>query len=449
MNQELPVSDSLHQLSGASGVLKNRAFLYLWIAQALSQTALNATVYILIVHVEQGTGSSTALGLLILSFIVPSVIMGVAAGVFVDRWQKKRVLLITNILRAFIVASFVFLGEAFWLVVIVNIAYSVVSQFFAPAEIASIPAVVPRRELVVANGLFNLTMSAAQLAGFVFVGPILLKTFGATFMFGLLAACYAVCAVLISMIDMDEPAPKGKQLNMRTGLLTEVITEIREGWNLMVKERTVSLSIFHLTLMNALILVIGMLSPGYVSRVLGIRADDSVFVLAPAGMGMLVAIIVLPRIIDRWPKELTANAGVFGTACVLFGLAWVGAEGSQLIAQGFLPRIGPVDLPEAGGVVIIVMVLALGLGISYGFATVTAQTLVQERTPFDLRGRVFATQLAFANATAVFPLLFLGSLADIIGITYVTLLAAVVVLGAGIFSALHSRRAPPLGWERE
>jgi len=211
VNQELPTGDTLQHLSGAPGVLGNRAFLYLWIAQALSQTALNATVYILIVKVEEWTGSSTALGLLILSFIVPSVVMGVAAGVFVDRWQKKRVLLVTNLLRMVIVASFIPLGSAFILVLLINIAYSVVSQFFAPAEIAAIPAVVPRRHLIVANGLFNLTMSAAQLAGFIFFGPILLKSLGGlafhvdglvadggNLAFGLLALSYAACALLIS-----------------------------------------------------------------------------------------------------------------------------------------------------------------------------------------------------------------------------------------------------------
>lgn len=449
MNQELPTGEALHQLSDAGGVLKNRSFLYLWIAQAVSQTALNATVYILIVKVEEWTGSSTALGLLILSFIIPSVVMGVAAGVFVDRWEKKRVMLVTNLLRMVIVASFIPLGDAFVLILLINLAYSVVSQFFAPAEIASIPALVPRGHLLVANGLFNLTMSAAQLAGFIFFGPILLKSFGGDLVFGMLALSYAVCALLISLMRMEEPAVKPRAIDLKTGWLLEVVHELREGWNLMMKDSSVSISVFHLTLMNSLILIIGMLAPGYVSRVLGIRADDAVFVMAPAGIGMVIGIWVLPKLTQRWPKEFTAHIGVFGTACVLYGLALVGAVGSVLIANGFLTRIGPVDLPDAGGVVLLVMLLALALGIAYSFANVSAQTLVQERTPFDLRGRVFATQLAFANTAAVFPLMFLGSLADIIGINQVSLLTATVVLVAGIFSALQTRKVRALGWQRE
>ena len=98
-------------LGKTSGILRKPDFLYLWIGQLLSQTALNATIYILLVRVEEWTGSSAAVSLLILSFILPSVVMGVAAGVFVDRWPKKRVLIITNVLRALIVATFVVLAR--------------------------------------------------------------------------------------------------------------------------------------------------------------------------------------------------------------------------------------------------------------------------------------------------------------------------------------------------
>ena len=64
--------------------------------------------------------------------------------------------------------------------------------------------------------------------------------------------------------------------------------ELKEGWRLLVNDPSVSISVSHLTFINSLILVIGMLAPGYVSRVLGIRPDDAVYVMAPAGIGMLL-----------------------------------------------------------------------------------------------------------------------------------------------------------------
>lgn len=423
-----------------SAVLENRSFLYLWLAQALSQTALNALLYILLIRVEEWTGSSTAVGALILSFIVPSVVIGVVAGVFVDRAQKKAVLLVTNLLRALIVATFLVLAHNFWLVLLVNLTFSVVSQFFAPAELAVIPAVVPKSLLLVANGLFNLTLNSAQLMGFVILGPLLAKGLSGTAVFGVISAIYVVCVVLIWMMQLEEPEIHRDGVDLRASWISAMVTELREGWRLLVYDNSVSLSIMHLTLVNSLILVIGMLAPGYVNRVLGIRPDDAVFVLAPAALGMLAGIFLLPRLSRRWTKQVLADAGIFSIACVLFFLGMVGQLGQRVVSTGFLSHIGPLALPEKASLVTVVMLLALVLGVGYAFVNISAQTLVQERVPLDLRGRVFAAQLAFANAAAVLPLIFLGGLADLIGINQVTYLAAVVVLAAGLLSSYQARR---------
>ena len=438
MSQESP--------QGFSTVLKNRSFLFLWLAQALSQTAFNATIYVLLVRVEETTGSSTALGLLILSFILPSVLIGVAAGVFVDRWEKQRVLLITNLLRAIIVATFVLYSHSFVLVLLINLAYSVVSQFFLPAEISSIPVIVPRDQLILANGLFNLTLGGAQLAGFVIMGPILIKSLGTVPLFLGLAGVYVVCAGLVSRIVMTEPKLQARGIAIAAGMVRPVLNELREGWRLLAQDSAVSLSILHLTLMNALILIIGMLAPGYVSRVLGIQADDAVYIMAPAGVGMLAGIATLPLLASRWPKDIIANVGIFTTASVFFLLGVVGQLG-HLPGAGLLPGFGLVQPPAEFWMILGVMVLALVLGYGYALVVASAQTLVQQRTPEELRGRVFATQFAFANAVAVVPLMFLGSLADLVGVSEVTLLGGLLMFVAGAFSASHTRRVRNLALE--
>src|SRR6476659_798816 len=81
------------------GIWRNRNFLLLWLAQAISQTAQNAIWYGIVVLVQQRSHSSTLLSLAILTLIIPSVIFGVLAGVYVDRWDKRVVLIATNVLR--------------------------------------------------------------------------------------------------------------------------------------------------------------------------------------------------------------------------------------------------------------------------------------------------------------------------------------------------------------
>ena len=426
-----------------AGVFGNPSFLYLWIAQALSQTALNATIYILLVRVEEWTGSSAAVSLLILSFIIPSVVMGVAAGVFVDRWPKKRVLIVTNLLRAVIVATFVILAQDLALVILVNLAYSIVSQFFLPAEATSIPQVVERKDLLIANGLFNLTMSAAQLMGFVIVGPLMTKSLPGNSAYLVLAAVYAVCAALLTLMRLPEPALGLEGDKLAKGWWHAITDELKEGWRLLVNDPSVSISVSHLTFINSLILVIGMLAPGYVSRVLNIRPDDAVLVLAPAGVGMLAGISLLPRLSARWPKEHIAVWGIFISASGLLALGLAGVFSDPINALAPFQALSAAMGLESAGLVGVVMLLALTVGVGYAAVNVAAQTLVHERVPLELRGRIFATQFAFANAASVLPLLFLGSLADLFGIVQVTFVGAFVVFVYGILTYLRMRTLAP------
>src|SRR5438067_332410 len=83
-------------------IWKNRPFVLLWAAQAISQTAQNAIWYGMMVLVQHKSGSTTQMSVAIMSLIVPSVLFGIIAGAYVDRWDKRGVLIATNALRAVI-----------------------------------------------------------------------------------------------------------------------------------------------------------------------------------------------------------------------------------------------------------------------------------------------------------------------------------------------------------
>src|SRR6059036_2539077 len=140
-------------------IWRNRHFLLLWLAQAISQTAQNAIWYGIVVLVQRSSHSSTQLSLAILTLIIPSVVFGVLAGVYVDRWDKRTVLIATNVIRgciAFGYAGFDLAGSLpLSLLLVINFLFSTVGQFFAPAETAMIPTVVPRQRLLQANSLFH------------------------------------------------------------------------------------------------------------------------------------------------------------------------------------------------------------------------------------------------------------------------------------------------------
>src|SRR2546422_6977047 len=91
-------------------IWRNQGFLLLWLAQAISQTAQNAIWYGIVVLVQQRSNSSTQLSVAVLTLIIPSVIFGVLAGVYVDRWDKRRVLIATNLIRGAIASSYALFG---------------------------------------------------------------------------------------------------------------------------------------------------------------------------------------------------------------------------------------------------------------------------------------------------------------------------------------------------
>src|SRR5437773_727692 len=123
--------------TGFHTLFKNRNFLLLWLAQLISMTILNASNFALLILIEEITHSTTLVGLAIICFSIPAVIIGAPAGVFVDHRNKRRVLFYSNILRAIATLGFVIslLISRTELITIylLTILISIIGQFFTPA----------------------------------------------------------------------------------------------------------------------------------------------------------------------------------------------------------------------------------------------------------------------------------------------------------------------------
>jgi len=422
-------------------VWRNRAFLCLWIAQALTQTAQNAIWFALLVVVEEASHSTTQLGITILSVILPSVVFGVPAGVYVDRWDKRNVLLATNLARCLIVLCYVAVGHVLALLYAVSFIFSVITQFFAPAETAMIPTLVGRR-LMQANSFFHITFIVSQFVGLVFVGPIVVKLIGTTGFFIAMGAAYWVSAILVSWLPTRAPAPVTAE---RANPVGELRNQLLEVVALLRADHSMMSAMGYLTLGMTLTLMVAMLAPRFAVTVLGIAAADAVLVLAPAGLGMLGSAFTLSRStsLSGMDRHRIVSGGFLVVALSL-GIA----AGAPTVARmaGFLsPEDVQVFLVGSWDVIIIGVVMLATFIAGCGFAgiVVASQTLLQERAPATALGRVFAVQLTLGNFCSIVPLLLVGGLADLIGVTRVLLLVAVGVAAVGLVSARGS-----LGQER-
>lgn len=441
-------------------VLANGPFLRLWLAQALSQTAQNAIFYALMVLVERVTGSSLHMSLLILSIIFPPILFGVLAGVLIDHWNKKAILIATNLLRGLVALAYLLFHFNFGLIYVVNFVFATAGQFFSPAEMAAIPVLVKRRELLAANSLLNLTFSGAQLAGLVVLGPVLVKLMSVDALFVAIAIIFFICTALLCFLPgMEAKLPRRQKGGASP--FSVLRWELGQGWSLLKKDRGLSLSILHLTFAGAFLIIMGMLIPGYVARVLGVPPEDAVFIFAPAGIGAILGIGLLSRLTPWWSKARLVHLGLalltfsllalgliglvklyFGNP--LLGLAIPGPSLPDLVKVYVDPNVTrlwstPSSLPSLTDAV---MLVALALGAAFAMINIPSQTAVQESVPEEMRGRIFAVQLVAVSIASVLPLLFLGSLADLIDINYVILLLALVVAGITYLSrGYRPRRA--------
>ena len=426
--------------AGYGTVLRSRAFLLVWAAQVLSQSAQNIVNYALVVEVEQLTHSSANVGWVIVSFSLPALLLGPSAGVFVDRVSKRGVLAWTNVLRGILMALYLLVPPSLLAIYGVTFAASAISQLFAPAEGAIIPLLVAREELLTATSLFNLTFTGAQVAGFVLLGPTLYKLFGLRAVLTAVVVMYALAAICVALLPRREYVlGTFRQAVARALHVRDVWRDMLEARRFLAVSPGVSTAIGHLALATALLMTLATLGPGFVARVLGLTAADAGYILAPAGLGMLLTTALLGQYAARADRLRLTRLGLVAMGVSLVALALVRPAFEHLEA-GIL-RVGPAGLPllETAGYLGIAALITFSLGVEFSFVTIPAQTVVSEATVPHLRGRIFALLFMLTGTASALPVLLIGALADALGIVAMLLLLAGLVALAGLATRRESK----------
>lgn len=426
--------------SGYTAVLQNRNFRAIWLAQVLSNTALNGSFFLQLILIEQVTGSSAHLGAVIIAFSLPAVLLSALAGMLVDRISKKTILVWSNALRVITGGALAVLAavlpsnkfiEAYFLVGIYILIFvtSAIGQFFAPAEGATIPLIVQKENLLPANSLFTLTFIAAQILGMIILAPLGAKTIGIVGSLWVAAGMYLLATLCVIVIPRDHPAREGEIDGVSA--VQRAWNEIREGWHFSITHRTIFIALLQLALTSTLTMIMAQLAPGYAKRVLGLQPEDATYVFWPAGIGMLLASILIGRYGHRLAREILASIGMIGTAIGLAGLAWAGS-GSVFIGKPLFVGYPELILTTS----VLVMFFSLVIGTMLTTINIPAQTLVQERSSDAVRGRVLAVQFTLSNAIGIPPMLLVGNLADVFGIPYIVLMVAMLIAFLAAFNLL-------------
>jgi MFS family permease len=419
-------------------VFKNRNFLFLWLAQAFTQIGGNMVIFGLTIIIAGSTNSTTAVSALILTFLVPAVLFSAVAGVFVDRLDRRLVLIGTNVLRGLAFVGVWFVGTNLALIYLLNIFTSTVTVFFSPAEASMIPKVVPRKQLLAANGIFTLTLNAAFAIGFALLGPLVVKIAGAPALILVVAVTYFIAAGLCVVLPSAPPVPRQDPESghaMTEGeAVRSVFEQLTEGLNYIREHREIRWSLIYLGITASLVGVLGVLGPSFAEKTLGLKPEDFVVVVLPLGIGVVMGILILNAYGRLVPRRRVIEASLVALGIFLCAVAGSG-QISNFISRA-TSATGLPDYSAVTSVLSLVVGFAFFAGIAYAFVAIPSQTQLQEDLPEDVRGRVFGVLNMLVSVASFAPILIVGTIADWIGTTAVFLLVGLLVGVSGIASIL-------------
>ena len=180
---------------------QNRGFRQLWLGQVVSQLGDWFDTIAVMTLVLNLTGSGRDVGLIMVARFLPSVVVGPLSGVVADRFNRRTIMIVSDILRAVVVLGFLFVRrpDQIWIIYALTVLQLTFSTFFEPAKSAAIPSIVAENELVTANAISSVTWSAMLTLGAV-AGGLVTGWFGTDAAFVVDSVTYLVSAALIARV---------------------------------------------------------------------------------------------------------------------------------------------------------------------------------------------------------------------------------------------------------
>lgn len=395
-------------------LLRNSNFKYLWTSQVLSQVTINVMNFLLLLRLFAETGSSIATSLLWVFYALPAILVGPFASAYVDMVDRRKMLVITNLLQAATIFAYAYSHRtSLFLLYGIVLLYSFFNQFYVPAEQASLPAVVKKENLAGANGLFFLTQQTAIVLGFGIAG-ILEQAIGYDkslyLCSGLLFIAF-VSVFFLPSLKTGDKMPKSFEK-----AFTKFFDRIYQGY-LFIKDNKSILSPFLLLLALQVALAIIVVNlPVVATDLLRINlANTGLLLIVPAGVGAVISALSVPKILNRGVRKKK----VIEQALFLMSFAF-------FLFVFLVPEIKPDNLRLISGIV-----ATLLAGMSFVGTLIPAQTFLQEKTPGGLRGRVFGNFWFLVTIATIFPVIFSGAIAELFGIRILlSFLVAFALMGA-------------------
>lgn len=398
--------------AGIARLFADSRFRRFWLGQAVSELGDGMTGLALLVLVDRLAGTVSAIAALSILTMIPQVALGLHAGVFVDRWDRRRVMIASDLLRGTLVAGLILLrepGQLAW-VYALAIGQAAAGVFFEPARSAFLPALLAPDTLLAANSLGQTTRVVSMTAGAAVAGLLLGLPHGTALVFGLDALSFVFSAAALWSIRVrarashgTAPTEPGAEGSARPG----VLMEMRSGLRILFGNR---------------ILV-------------GLLLTFAITLLGSSAVGVLFVPFML--------HDLRASTGAIGLARAAQTLGMV-AGGALLAGPG--SRIPPVTVLGLGMLALGPLLAMLGLAPSWpallpmlalvGVCSSALQagtaTLLQHAVPAHARGRAESTLDTLLVVVMLIAMAAAGAAGDRFGARLVFFAAGAFALAGGL-----------------
>jgi MFS family permease len=398
-------------------VFRNRSFTLLWIGQVVETIGASLTSLAASILIFRMTGSAASVGLMLMASAAPTILVGLLAGVVVDRYDRKRIMVIADLTRAVLVLLIPFLipQSIAWLYIIVMLS-AAVTQFFDPAHEAVLPEIASDEELAAANSLMAISSFGATAVGFAASG-LIASRFSIEWAFYFNALCYAFSALAIWLARIPALAVTAESglaavgHNLREGARVLMDTPILKSLFLVFAIIFVSFG-----LSNTLLLPFALKALGATEFEYGLQE-------AVTSIGFVIGSLWMARISDRLREGQWIALGLIG-----MGLVSVGYASMRAVAPA-------------------IAVIAIS-GLLNAPLSIARALVIQRNTPREMRGRVNSFFFVCRDVLFLVGMAAAG-LADIFPIRLLYLASALMTLVAGAWALIIPGLGQPAAeWRR-
>lgn len=403
--------------------LKNRDFLNLWLGQLVSRLGDGIHEIALAWLVLDLTGSALSMGAILAVSVTPNILFGLPAGVFVDRFNRKKIMVLSDLARTVIVLiipiAYAMGFLQIWMIFGVAFLTSTAEAFFGPSQHASIPNLVKEENLDPANSLVQITRAVSSLFG-LSLGGAVVAFLGPANSFYLDSFSFFLSMVFISLISYGSVTREGAE-----GLWTDIKIKVKGGLRYVANDPFIRQLIVIAAGINFVIAPVNIIIPFQVKEVMGLSAGVYGSMMACLSLGIIVGSTIIGTVTVHRGKSLGYGILGGGLSLALFPAFYLLGEGL------LLPTILVVGL---------LSISLAGVGVATSFVNVPIDTLLQRTTEDSKRGRVMS--IISMGTTAAMPIGYgvSGLLLEKIG--SIPILFAIGSLT--LFAALACFRSPEL-----